>query len=174
MTTVAPAQPADMPTLGYYAAIDSAADRLACYDRLAGRTSAPAQSPAEPPVQPSLLSKYWELEPAEKRGIFNFVGYRPNYVLPLHLTSRINREPQSPTQAIVSPSAGTQMDASSPSDTVRICLPFRVEAMTSSSGTMKPWPALVATRSLRPGSWANSSRKSCVSSNSTIKRTGSP
>ncbi len=101
MTTVALAQPSDMPTLGSCAAIDSAADRLACYDRLAGRTSAPAQSPAEPPVQPSLLSKYWELEPAQKRGIFNFVGYRPNYVLPLHLTSRINREPQSPTQAIV-------------------------------------------------------------------------
>jgi phospholipase A1 len=49
----------------------------------------------------SLLSKYWELEPEDKRGIFNFVGYQPNYVLPMHLTSRINKAPGSPTQAPV-------------------------------------------------------------------------
>ena len=50
---------------------------------------------------PSLLSKYWELEPQDKRGVFNFVGYRANYVLPVHLTSRINRAPQSPNQPVV-------------------------------------------------------------------------
>lgn len=50
---------------------------------------------------PSLLSKYWELAPEDKRGVFNFVGYKANYVLPLHMTSRINRSPQSPNQAVV-------------------------------------------------------------------------
>lgn len=106
------------------AAIGAAADRLACYDKLAGRAEAPSVPPAQqagpaststlaakdaplaPPGQPaagsgSLLSKYWELDAGDKRGTFNFVGYRPNYVLPLHATSRINRAPQSPTQAAV-------------------------------------------------------------------------
>jgi len=62
------------------------------------------ESPAAPgkPAEPaSLLAKFWELEPETQRGVFNFVGYRPNYVLPIHLTSRINRQPQSPTQAPV-------------------------------------------------------------------------
>ncbi|HWH82154.1 MAG TPA: phospholipase A [Burkholderiaceae bacterium] len=118
------------PTIEHCAAIGAPADRLACYDRLAGRApaatepaarqplngSVPAAPPttsklaptnaalpgsAESPADSSLLSKYWELAPADKRGIFNFVGYQPNYVLPLHLTSRINRAPASPTQATV-------------------------------------------------------------------------
>jgi phospholipase A1 len=110
------AQTETPPTLERCAAIGAPADRLACYDTLAGR--APAQ--AEPagaglqasgalPVspgsasadEPSFLSKFWELEPRDKRGTFNFVGYQGNYVLPIHLTSRINRAPQSPTQAAV-------------------------------------------------------------------------
>jgi len=102
------------------AAIGAPADRLACYDKLAGRAvELPAPTgqegagdsqlapkaqllpPAKQPVggSGSLVSRYWELDPEDKRGIFNFVGYKPNYVLPLHLTSRINREPKSPTQA---------------------------------------------------------------------------
>ncbi|HEY4069245.1 MAG TPA: phospholipase A [Burkholderiaceae bacterium] len=115
------------PTLGHCAAIGAPADRLACYDALAGRSPAAAQAaaaappaaatstppstsllapknavPAETAVEPSsLLSKYWELDPADKRGIFNFVGYHPNYVLPVHYTTRINRAPSSPTQTPV-------------------------------------------------------------------------
>jgi phospholipase A1 len=115
----------DSPTLERCAEIGAPADRLACYDKLAGRAPAPlpaASSPegakpttsllqpkdapvaatAEAPAETSLLSKYWELDAADKRGLFNFTGYRPNYVLPLHVTSRINRSPQSPTQAAVS------------------------------------------------------------------------
>jgi phospholipase A1/A2 len=121
----------DIPTLEHCAAVGASTDRLACYDKLAGRAPAPAEptaqqpppsaaaSPAKPstsllqakdapPPDPnevkpsgSLLSKYWELEDSDKRGIFNFVGYQPNYVLPLHVTSRINRSPSSPTQAAV-------------------------------------------------------------------------
>jgi phospholipase A1/A2 len=116
-----------LPTLEHCAAIGAPADRLACYDKLAGRAPAPAEPTAQqappnaappsttalapsgtpladtaaPAAPSSLLSKYWELDAADKRGIFNFVGYKPNYVLPLHVTSRINRAPQSPTQAAV-------------------------------------------------------------------------
>lgn len=70
---------------------------LAPKDAAAG-VAAKNQQRLEPP---SLLSKYWELDPEDKRGVFNFVGYRANYVLPLHVTNRINRSPQSPSQAVV-------------------------------------------------------------------------
>jgi phospholipase A1/A2 len=135
----ATAQSAAPPALAQCAEIGAAADRLVCYDALAGRAQQPASpapaappaagpvaatptppttsrlaatgAPPEPPPRAdgngatgsaSLLSKYWELEPSDKRGVFNFVGYQPNFVLPLHYTSRINRAPQSPTQAAVS------------------------------------------------------------------------
>jgi phospholipase A1 len=51
---------------------------------------------AEPEEQ-SLLSAYWELDDRDKRGAFRFLSYRPNYVLPLHYTSGINRTPTSPS-----------------------------------------------------------------------------
>ncbi len=117
---------AEPGSLAHCARIDAAADRLACYDELSGRAALPAsresldhrslqpaspamphaKSTAKPPGSDrtdanSLLSRYWELEPADKRGIFNFVGYWPSYVMPVHLTSRINRAPQTPTQAAV-------------------------------------------------------------------------
>jgi phospholipase A1 len=129
---IAQATPQILPptTLEHCAEIGAPLDRLACYDRFAGRAPAPTEQPAQQtppsaaPVSPpstsllaqkgavpadssdargsgSLLSKYWELDDSDKRGIFNFVGYRPNYVLPLHYTSRINRAPSSPTQAAV-------------------------------------------------------------------------
>jgi len=125
------AQTAVPPTLDHCAAIGASADRLACYDKLAGRAPAPTESAAKqpapgavsPPPPPAtsllaptgaplpdttgekpvttLMSKYWELDASDKRGIFNFVGYQPNYVLPVHVTNRINRAPQSPTQIAV-------------------------------------------------------------------------
>ncbi|MEQ1682238.1 MAG: phospholipase A [Burkholderiaceae bacterium] len=129
LSATALAQTSDAPTLESCAAIGASTDRLACYDKLAGRAAAPVVPPAQealpvaatppstsllaptgatlpetaaPKEQTTLMSKYWELEPADKRGIFNFVGFRPNYVMPIHITSRINRTPQSPTQAPVS------------------------------------------------------------------------
>ncbi len=105
------------PQLGDCAALSDDAARLACYDRLAGRAPAsvppvPAgrtpdvmavpKEPAGPGLQgppaprPSFLSKYWELDEADKRGTFNFTGYRPNFLLPLHATTRINTTPDSP------------------------------------------------------------------------------
>lgn len=123
---VAAQAPAD-PALAACVEIGAPADRLACYDKAMGRAAAPVVPPAQAanpaggapassselaptgapvsvvahPQSSSLLSKYWELAPEDKRGVFNFVGYRANYVLPLHLTSRINRAPQSPNQAVV-------------------------------------------------------------------------
>jgi phospholipase A1 len=118
------------PTLEQCALIGAATDRLNCYDALAGRAPAPVEPPSQQPrpgeaapeaaapslltqaggllppasapaASSSLLAKFWELDPADKRGVFNFVGFHPNYVMPLHITSRINRAPQSPTQAAV-------------------------------------------------------------------------
>ncbi|MEP7295406.1 MAG: phospholipase A [Burkholderiales bacterium] len=129
LTPQAVAQSTAAPTLEHCAAIGAPTDRLACYDRLAGRAPEVAVPPAQDPLPgaspvpstsllagkgaplpgtaasrrpASLLAKYWELDAEDKRGIFNFVGYRPNYVLPVHVTSRINRTPGSPTQATVS------------------------------------------------------------------------
>lgn len=114
--------------LAHCAAMGPAADRLLCYDKLVGRAPstpvsltvepapvasppvtsllAPKDAPVAPAVQDSrlsgsLLSRYWELDPLDKRGTFNLTGYKPNYVLPLHTASRINRAPASPTQAAV-------------------------------------------------------------------------
>lgn len=125
------AQTGAAPSLEQCALIGAATDRLNCYDALAGRAPAPTGPASQQPLAgdaavaapPSLitqtggplppapapastssssqLSRFWELDPVDKRGVFNFVGYQPNYVLPLHITSRINRAPQSPTQAAV-------------------------------------------------------------------------
>lgn len=123
------AAPPEASSLDECAKIGADADRLTCYDKAMGRAPAQAVAPgvdkaADKPAvpvstsllaqkgapvldaesdkpAPSLMSKFWELEPSTKRGVFNFVGYRPNYVLPIHHTSRINRAPESPTQAAV-------------------------------------------------------------------------
>ncbi len=121
---LAPESPA--LTLEDCAVIGAPSDRLICYDKLAGRAPAPTKpvtdqavpgaaavpstsrlvakdapltSSAHPQPDTGVLSKYWELESSDKRGIFNFVGYQPNYVMPLHYSSRINRSPRSPTQS---------------------------------------------------------------------------
>ncbi|HEU4459008.1 MAG TPA: phospholipase A [Methylibium sp.] len=110
-------------TLASCAATSDDGLRLACYDRLAGRP-APAAAPtaagrtpdvvalpaadgpsgtglaAPATARPSFLSKFWELDAADKRGIFNFTGYRPNFVLPVHRTSRLNQAPSSPTRGV--------------------------------------------------------------------------
>ena len=44
-----------------------------------------------------MFNKAWELTPATKRGTFVVRTYLPNFVLPLHYSSRINATPSSPT-----------------------------------------------------------------------------
>lgn len=102
---------------------DDDARRLACYDRLfraAGAAvpavpaaSAPAPgtalAPVTPPAAPAsetapvatVFDKAWELSPATKRGTFVVRTYLPNFVLPLHTSSSINRSPASPTRGTV-------------------------------------------------------------------------
>ena len=81
--------------------IDDDARRLACYDRAAGRSAPPPVNRSAPPTQPPApappsLSKAWELDAADKRGTFNFVPHRLNYVLPVRYTTRANMMPTSP------------------------------------------------------------------------------
>jgi phospholipase A1 len=95
--------------------------RLACYDQLFAaepgaimskvqQTTAPAQAllpPApdsrafstEPVLEvATILDKYWELTSAEKRDLYVFRSYQASFFLPLHYSSNINRQPQSPVK----------------------------------------------------------------------------
>lgn len=101
-------------------AVEPDAERLACYDRALGRRApeavpvtpatttsapaapAPATTPADELEGPGILARYWELDEDLKRGTFRFMTYKPNFLLPLHVTQRINRSPSSPTREAVS------------------------------------------------------------------------
>ena len=82
------------------------AARLACYDGIAGRAATPnsetqtAQLAATPTESKdnstSALSKRWELDNADKGGIFAIRPYQPIYLMPLHYTDSINTSPSSP------------------------------------------------------------------------------
>lgn len=54
--------------------------------------------PAQAPPAATLLDKAWELTPEEKRGTFAVKTYLPNFVLPAHVSTEINRTPSSPTR----------------------------------------------------------------------------
>jgi len=85
--------------------------RLACYDNFSKRSPGSSiQSPGNPvPVakQPaaatemrpgaSEMSKAWELGENDKGGTFALKTYWPNFLLPVHYTSNLNRSPSSPT-----------------------------------------------------------------------------
>ncbi|WP_265942414.1 phospholipase A [Dechloromonas sp. A34] len=85
--------------------------RLACYDRSVGRpTDVSAASPDgtravdsglvtnnENRRTASAMQSAWELGDADKRRDFVIRTYHPNFLLPLHYTSNINRTPSSPT-----------------------------------------------------------------------------
>lgn len=99
-------------------AIESDAQRLACYDHATGRVNLPVaqkrenQQTTAPNIfshdsntaagnsevaQPlSLLDSRWELAPETKLGTFNLRGYQPVYVMPLFATSNRNNQPHSP------------------------------------------------------------------------------
>ena len=94
------------------------AERLACYDHLHGRDSAPKRpaetpesakpaspelAPAAPATQKSLLDERWELEPNSKRGAFRITPYKPVYFLPYFYTNNVNRQPSSPAPGHTAP-----------------------------------------------------------------------
>lgn len=93
------------------------ADRLACYDRVSGRSQPEAASP--PPVagetllqaaEPELLStlsRHWELDDEAKQGAFLFRAHRANYLLPLKYSSSPN---STPFQESVAPAQDLGLD----------------------------------------------------------------
>ncbi len=103
-------------------AIESDAQRLACYDHATGRVNLPSaqkkvnEAAVAPEVFPSdksqrdvarqgnpevarpltLLDSRWELSPESKLGTFNLRGYKPLYLMPVFATSNQNARPISP------------------------------------------------------------------------------
>lgn len=92
--------------------------RLACYDNLAqqaapattaapavntaGVVATPTQTPEPVPAQESktyaaqTFSQRWELDKADKSGIFNIKPYQPVYLMPIAWRQNINNSPCSP------------------------------------------------------------------------------
>ena len=92
------------------ALIDDAA-RLACYDRLHGRSAAPPTLPTSPALlpdptpapapqrpQPSPLSQRWDLD-GQRGALFAPRAHQPVYILPATWTDRVNDRPSSPAPA---------------------------------------------------------------------------
>lgn len=107
-------------------AIESDAQRLACYDRATGRVNLPVAQKRPSPADVrlfardtgkasegndkvaaplSLLDSRWELSPEAKLGTFNIRGYKPVYVLPVFATSNQNDRPTSPNPDNTVPTA---------------------------------------------------------------------
>lgn len=81
------------------------AERLTCYDRIAGRVEDEALAAAvEPTVTQdvveaapiSLLGRAWELDREERGQSWRLRPYKPVYVLPFSYGSRLNRYPNTP------------------------------------------------------------------------------
>lgn len=83
--------------------------RLACYDNAYKRLKAGSEPISDAQVdaqvaasdsqrESSNMSKIWELGPTDKRNTFVVRTYLPNFLLPMHYTSNLNRTPHSPTQ----------------------------------------------------------------------------
>jgi phospholipase A1/A2 len=99
--------------------IADTAQRLACYDRAidAARAASarplPLPTPVAAPVpvaatpserpSPGSLTDRWELDPRHKRGTFAARPYKPLYVLPVVVSSAVNRSPSSPNANNVVP-----------------------------------------------------------------------
>lgn len=114
------AQPVDAALAGC-ARIADATQRLACYDHLAGAgaganaaqdaatqaastatvaaASEPAPDASSAAASDSSLADIWELDPAHKRGVFNFRPHRPNYLIATR-TAHPNDAPYRPFRDI--------------------------------------------------------------------------
>lgn len=99
---------APVPDLGTCPAIKNDAQRLACFDQLAGEippTPIPAETtPAPPPplsatpvpddlTNGSLISRHWELEDADKHGTFQFRPHHASFLLPVKYNESPNNAP---------------------------------------------------------------------------------
>ncbi len=76
-------------------AISTDAERLACYDVLAGRPPPPPGAVVADAQSGllSALSRHWEIDDAAKQGAFLFRAHRANYFLPLKYSSAPNEAP---------------------------------------------------------------------------------
>jgi phospholipase A1 len=137
LATAAHAQNPDPTDIRACTAIESDAQRLACYDHATGRVNLPIaqkrvdettttpsifsrdrQKTASAGVEPnsevatplSLLDSRWELSPESKLGTYNIRGYKPVYVLPAFLTSNQNNQPHSPNPNNTVTDQGEQLD----------------------------------------------------------------
>lgn len=114
------AQNSDPMDIRACTAIESDAQRLACYDHATGRDTLPTvtspttppaatsdnvfaggdnrHNPREPAAAPpkSLLDSRWELDGPSKLGTFNVRGYKPVYIMPIYAATRVNEAPHSP------------------------------------------------------------------------------
>jgi phospholipase A1/A2 len=79
---------ADSPSIAECAAMDGDVERLACYDRVSGRTGTTPAAPDQPPISVpvsktpvtgSLIDTAWGFEPGSDRYMLNL--YNPNYFL---------------------------------------------------------------------------------------------
>lgn len=125
--------------------------------------------PAEPVLAPKVVASV-------RPPSLNFCSRTP---LPLAISGSSSSAKTSslrfwPTVATMSPSTRRQTSAREGARTFSTCLPARVWAITSSSGTMKPSPASEAISSRRPGWCRNSATISASFGRSTIRRRGSP
>lgn len=108
---VAPGHAASVAEWEACSAILVDVDRLACYDRVAGRAQPEVAPPpaadvpqtgafqvaAPPEAGPagllSALSRHWELDDEAKQGAFLFRPHRSNYFMPLKYSTRPNNTP---------------------------------------------------------------------------------
>lgn len=134
---VAYAQNPDPTDIRACTAIESDAQRLACYDHATGRVNLPiaqkrmdeatttpnifsrdrqktssagVETNSEVATPLSLLDSRWELSPESKLGTYNIRGYKPVYVLPAFLTSNQNNQPHSPNPNNTVRDQGEQLD----------------------------------------------------------------
>jgi phospholipase A1 len=137
LAATAHAQNPDPTDIRACTAIESDAQRLACYDHATGRVNLPVaqkrvdettatpsifsrdrQKTSSAGVEPnsevatplSLLDSRWELSPESKLGTYNIRGYKPVYVLPAFLTSNQNNQPHSPNPNNTVTDQGEKLD----------------------------------------------------------------
>jgi phospholipase A1 len=100
--TILEAQASPLANWETCAATGNDAQRLACYDQLAGRVKPPPQLAPQEMALPqtaaearkiSSLSRHWELDNEAKRGTFLFTPYRPNFFLPVKYSDSPNNAP---------------------------------------------------------------------------------
>jgi phospholipase A1/A2 len=93
----APATPVAAPDVSPAATLSPSAAPASEADRTA-IAPPPASTATAMPSPGSALSTFWELGRSDKRKAFVVRTFYPNYLLPLHLSSDINRQPISPTR----------------------------------------------------------------------------